>query len=73
MRLGFTEGDFKDGGSNKLIDAMVAWGDLNAIRKRIHEHHAAGADHVCIQVLTADPKALPMREWRELAPALLTK
>ncbi|HTB20752.1 MAG TPA: LLM class F420-dependent oxidoreductase [Bryobacteraceae bacterium] len=73
LRLGFTEGDFKDGGSNKLIDAMVAWGDLNAIRKRIHEHHAAGADHVCIQVLTADPKALPMREWRELAPALLTK
>ena len=59
--MGFDEGDFKDGGSNKLIDAIIAWGDLNAIRKRIDEHHAAGADHVCIQVLTADPKgALPM-------------
>jgi probable F420-dependent oxidoreductase len=67
LRMGFTEDDFKDGGSNKLIDAIVAWGDLDAIRKRIREHHDAGADHVCIQVLTADPKALPLKEWRELA------
>ncbi len=73
LRLGFDEGDFKDGGSNKLIDAIVAWGNLDAIRKRVGEHHAAGADHVCIQVLTKDPKALPMPEWRELAAALLTK
>jgi len=71
LRLGFDEGDFKDGGSNKLIDAIIAWGDLNAIRNRIREHHQAGADHVCIQVLTADPKALPLREWRELAGVLL--
>jgi probable F420-dependent oxidoreductase len=71
LRLGFEEGDFKDGGSNKLIDATIARGDLNAIRKRIGEHHQAGADHVCIQVLTADPKALPMPEWRELAAAIL--
>jgi probable F420-dependent oxidoreductase len=67
LRHGFDEGDFKDGGSNKLIDAIVAWGDMTAIQKRIGEHHAAGADHVCIQVLTKDPKALPTREWRELA------
>jgi probable F420-dependent oxidoreductase len=71
LRLGFDEGDFKDGGSNKLIDAIIAWGDLNVIRDRIAEHHSAGADHVCIQVLTADPKGLPLREWRELA--VLTK
>jgi probable F420-dependent oxidoreductase len=71
LRHGFDEGDFKDGGSNKLIDAIIAWGDLKAIQKRIGEHHSAGADHVCIQVLTKDPKALPMREWRELAAALL--
>jgi probable F420-dependent oxidoreductase len=71
LRHGFGEGDFKDGGSNKLIDAIIAWGDLNAIRARIAEHHSAGADHVCIQVLTADPKGLPLREWRELA--VLTK
>jgi probable F420-dependent oxidoreductase len=71
LRHGFDEDDLKDGGSKKLIDAIIAWGDLNAIRTRIDEHHAAGADHVCIQVLTADPKGLPLREWRELAPALL--
>ena len=71
LRLGFDESDFKDGGSDRLIDAIIAWGDLNTIRNRIHAHHSAGADHVCIQVLTADPKALPLREWRELAPALL--
>jgi probable F420-dependent oxidoreductase len=71
LRLGFDEGDFKDGGSNQLIDAIIAWGDLNAIRNRIREHHSAGADHVCIQALTADPKGLPLREWRELAGALL--
>lgn len=70
-RLGFTDDDFKDGGSNRLIDAIIAWGDPKAIRKRVDEHHAAGADHVCIQVLTSDPKALPLKEWKELAGALL--
>lgn len=71
LRLGFDENDFKDSGSDRLIDATIAWGDLDAIRKRIDEHIAAGADHVCIQVLTADPKALPMKEWKELAAGLL--
>jgi probable F420-dependent oxidoreductase len=71
LRLGFAEADFKDGGSDRLIDAIVAWGDLSSIGNRIRAHHSAGADHVCIQVLTADPKALPLREWRELAAALL--
>ena len=69
--LGFDENDFRNGGSDRLIDAIITWGDLNAIRNRIREHHSAGADHVCIQVLTADPHALPLREWRELASAVL--
>lgn len=73
LRLGFTESDFKDGGTNRLIDSIVAWGDLDAIRKRVKEHHDAGADHVCIQVLTADEKTPPMREWKELAAVLLAK
>jgi probable F420-dependent oxidoreductase len=73
LRLGFDEGDFKDGGSNRLIDAIIAWGDLDAIQNRIRAHHSAGAGHVCIQVLTANPKVLPLGEWRELASALLTK
>jgi len=68
--LGFTEEDFRNGGSDRLIDAIIAWGDLNAIRKRIREHQSAGADHVCIQVLTADPHVLPLREWRQLASLL---
>jgi len=69
--LGFNEDDFRNGGSDRLIDAIIAWGDLNAIQKRIREHHAAGADHVCIQVLTSDPHLLPRAEWRQLASALI--
>jgi probable F420-dependent oxidoreductase len=72
LREGFEEADYKNGGSDRLIDAIVAWGDLAAVSKRIRDHHAAGANHVCIQVLSADPNVLPMREWRELAAALIT-
>jgi probable F420-dependent oxidoreductase len=69
--LGFDENDFRNGGSDRLIDTIIAWGDVNAIRNRIREHHSAGADHVCIQVLTADRHTLPLREWRDLASAVL--
>ncbi|MQA10875.1 MAG: TIGR03620 family F420-dependent LLM class oxidoreductase [Pseudonocardiaceae bacterium] len=68
-RLGFTEDDFADGGSDRLVDALVVWGSLDAVRRRITEHHDAGADHVCLQVLTAD-SGLPRREYRILAEAL---
>ncbi len=54
-RLGFGDSDLTDGGSDRLIDALVAWGDLEAIRRRIREHWDAGADHVCIQALNPDP------------------
>ena len=69
--LGFADDDLRDGGSDRLVDAIVAWGDVGALRERVRAHHAAGADHVCIQVLSADPRTLPVAEWRELAPALL--
>ena len=69
-RLGFPEEDFADGGSDRLIDALVAWGDVEDVRRRVKEHLDAGADHVALQVLTADPAALPLREWRELAALL---
>ena len=72
-RLGFGDSDLIKSGSDRLIDAIVAWGDLAAITDRIHAHQSAGASHVCLQVLPADPQALPFREWRELASALLTK
>jgi probable F420-dependent oxidoreductase len=52
-RLGFSDPDFAGGGSDRLIDAVVAWGDEKAIRKRIDEHWQAGADHVCVQAIGA--------------------
>jgi probable F420-dependent oxidoreductase len=70
-RLGFSDEDISGGGSNRLVDAIVAWGDLEAVCKRVGAHHDAGADHVCVQVLTADPAAMPHSQWRELAAALL--
>lgn len=70
LRLGFTEDDCKGEGSDRLIDAVVAWGEIDAVRSRIDEHLKAGADHVCIQALSADPKALPIKEWRQLATAI---
>ena len=70
-RQGFTDDDIADGGSDRLVDALVVWGDEAAIAARVQAHRDAGADHVCIQVLTADPRALPVDEWRALAPALI--
>lgn len=70
-RLGWGDDDFADGGSDALVDALVAWGDVDAVRARVAAHHDAGADHVCIQVLDTDVTALPLEQWRELAPALL--
>lgn len=69
-RLGWTDADISDGGTDALVDAIVAWGTLDQIVERVRAHHAAGADHVCVQVLPADPRGLPMAEWRELATAL---
>ena len=71
LRLGFTESDVQNEGSDRLIDAIVAWGDLDAVVQRVRAHLAAGATHVCIQALPADAKSLPLREWRELSQALI--
>lgn len=57
LRLGFSEADMDGGGSDRLVDAIVAWGDAAAINARIEEHLAAGADQVCIQALGRDGKA----------------
>jgi probable F420-dependent oxidoreductase len=56
-RLGFTDPDFAGGGSDRLIDAIIAWGDEKAIRARIQEHWQAGADQVCVQAV--GPTLLP--------------
>ena len=71
LRLGFTAEDVANGGSDKLVDAIVAHGDAATIMGRVREHHAAGADHVCIQVLTeSQDLEAAMNGWRQLAPQL---
>ena len=70
-RSGFDESDWANGGSDRLVDAIVAWGTEEQIAARVAEHHAAGADHVCVQVLTDDRSRMPDAEWRRLAPVLL--
>ncbi len=62
-RQGFTDDDLADGGSDRLVDALVVWGDEATIAARVQEHRDAGADHVCIQVLTEDPLAFPADHW----------
>jgi probable F420-dependent oxidoreductase len=71
-RLGWDDDDLAAGGSDKLVDAIVAWGDEAAIAARVADHHAAGADHVCVQVIDDDMTALPLPAWQTLAPALLS-
>jgi len=71
LSLGFAEEDFAEGGSDRLVDAIVAWGDVDRVAARIREHHEAGADHVCIQALSADLGAAPREQWKALARVLL--
>ncbi|MBX3027235.1 TIGR03620 family F420-dependent LLM class oxidoreductase [bacterium] len=68
--LGFTDDDIANGGSDRLVDAIVAWGDEQAIRDRIRAHHDAGANHVCIQPLRVDGVPGPdLTVLEALAPA----
>ncbi|MFN8559618.1 MAG: TIGR03620 family F420-dependent LLM class oxidoreductase [Dehalococcoidia bacterium] len=70
-RLGLGDADLADGGSDRLVDAIVAWGDVAAVAARVRAHLDAGADHVCVQALGVEPGDLPMARWTALAPALL--
>jgi probable F420-dependent oxidoreductase len=70
-RLGFTDDDFADGGSDRLADAIVAMGDVDTIRDRVEAHFAVGASHVCVQVLSPTLTDVPEAAWRDLAEALL--
>ena len=67
--LGFSQDDVASV-SDRLFDAIIAWGDEDDVLRRVNEHLAAGADHVCVQVLTADPREFPREQWRRLASAL---
>jgi probable F420-dependent oxidoreductase len=66
-RLGFTDDDVATR-SDRLIDALVAWGDVDAVQERVAAHHAAGADHVCIQVIAPRGQPVDPADWRALAP-----
>ncbi len=68
-RSGFTDEDISSV-SDKLVDAIVLWGDVDSIVARVNEHVDAGADHVCIQALVEDPNDLPIEDYRKLAEAL---
>jgi probable F420-dependent oxidoreductase len=69
-RLGFSADDLARGGSDHLIDAIIAWGDPGTISKRIREHHDAGADHVAVHVMSPGPGHPPRKLWRRLSDAL---
>jgi hypothetical protein len=69
-RLGWTDGDLAEGGSDKLVDAIVVWGGTGQVKARIEEHRKRGADHVCLQVLRADPAASPTGDLERIAKAV---
>lgn len=71
-RLGFSEEDIRDG-SDRLVDALFAWGPMDRIVERVNDHFSAGADHVCLQVITgAGLDISAAREgWRRISEALL--
>jgi probable F420-dependent oxidoreductase len=70
--IGFLDSDFEGGGSDQLVDAIVAWGDEKAIRSRIQAHWDAGADHVCIQPFTNDGGRRPDERLLELLAPVKT-
>ncbi len=69
MRLGFSEDEITNM-DDRLVDAIVVWGSVDEIAARVHDHHDAGASHVCVQVLRPDREP-PTVEWAALAAALL--
>jgi probable F420-dependent oxidoreductase len=74
LRQGFAEDDFQNGGSDPLVDSLIAWGSVEVVLERIAQHRAAGADHVAVQVLDSPDyrptNPLPRGAWRELAAGL---
>jgi probable F420-dependent oxidoreductase len=69
--LGFDDDELSNGGSDRLVDAVVCWGDAPTVARKVKEHYDAGADHVCLQVLQKDPGSFPLVEFHELAQAIL--
>jgi probable F420-dependent oxidoreductase len=70
LREGFTSDDLLNGGSDRLIDAIITWGDPPTIRARLNDHYTAGASHLALQVLGGDRQTLPLAQLRDLASML---
>jgi probable F420-dependent oxidoreductase len=71
-RFGWTDADFADGGSDRLVDALIPWGPAEQVAAGIEEHYRAGADEVAVQVLTGgDASVFPAEAFRALAGALI--
>ena len=70
LDFGFTERDLADGGSDRLIDAVVPQGSAEQIAEVVRAHLDAGADHVCLQVLAEDAFTVPVQDWARLAPVV---
>jgi len=68
--LGFTDDDLRGPASDRLVDAVVAHGDEEAVAARVRAHHDAGADHVCLYVVGGTGEALALDSWRRLAPVV---
>lgn len=69
LRLGFTEDDLAGDLSDRLVEALIVWGDEDTIYARVAEHQEAGADHVCLQVLGEERNDLALEGIRRLVPA----
>ena len=71
MRLGWPRDELEAPGSDRTFDALVAWGELDEIARKIRLHHEAGADHVAVHVLTPTPDRAPLDDLRRLAPLVV--
>jgi probable F420-dependent oxidoreductase len=72
-RMGYTAADVSGQGSDRVVDAVIAWGDVDRIASRVREHVQAGADHVCLQVVSDDEEDVGVGELRDLADAVLDR
>ena len=70
-RLGWSDEDIANDGSDRMIDAVIAWGDVDAIVARVQAHLDGGADHVCVQVRVDSSSDPALAGYAELASALL--